>query len=591
MKPLSIKPISIFLISCLGIIVYSNTFYCSFHFDDNFLIVHNLAITNINNLKNIWEYLPCRFILYLSFALNYHFHQLDIMGYHLVNLGIHLISAILVWWLTLLTVSTPLIKKDKINGQADLIALCAGLIFVTHPIQTESVTYIAQRSSSMVTLFYLASLCFYAKSRLVNSSRVLSLSYYIFSLIFAFMAMLTKEIAITLPLMILLYEICFFTIKKSLNWKYIVPVLLMVFFIPLTMLLFSSAKAINYQEIQHVIKGSSEIPALHYLLTQFRVMVTYLRLIFFPFNQNLDYDYPIYKNLLELPVLGSLLFLTVVLLFAKWLFSKYRLIAFSIFWFFLTLLPESSFFPIQDVISEHRLYLPMVGYSIFLVSAMFYFSGNLIERLSFSGKKINRIMFICLMMIIAVNSILTYQRNKIWKDNFSLWNDAVQKSPHKSRPYNYRGNAYLAQGNFTGALSDYERVIELDPKDVDVYGNLGVVYLREGNFSKAKSDFSKAIELYPDNGIAYMNRGLVNVLEGDLTQALRDYNRTIELNPGYADPYFNRSGIYYQLKQYDKALIDAQKARELGYPITPAYVHTLRKDLGQDKQNKSGESF
>ena len=114
------------------------------------------------------------------------------------------------------------------------------------------------------------------------------------------------------------------------------------------------------------------ISSMQYLLTQFRVMVTYIRLLFLPLNQNLDYDYPISQSLFELPTLISFLFLIIILFFAKRLFSKYRLVSFSIFWFFLTLLPESSLFPIKDVIFEHRLYLPLVGYSMFLVSGVYY---------------------------------------------------------------------------------------------------------------------------------------------------------------------------------------------------------------------------
>ena len=97
---------------------------------------------------------------------------------------------------------------------------------------------------------------------------------------------------------------------------------------------------------------------------------------FFPLNQNLDYDYPVFKSIFEFPVLVSFLFLATILFFAKRLFLKYRLVSFSIFWFFLTLLPESSLLPIKDVIYEHRLYLPMVGYSMFLVSGMYYLIGE-----------------------------------------------------------------------------------------------------------------------------------------------------------------------------------------------------------------------
>ena len=151
----------------------------------------------------------------------------------------------------------------------------------------------------------------------------------------------------------------------------LIPFLLTLFIIPVTML-FTHNQSIDSHEMHSAIEGSADISSMHYLLTQFRVMVTYIRLLFLPLNQNLDYDYPISKSLFELPALISFLFLITILFFAKRLFSKYRLVSFSIFWFFLTLLPESSLFPIKDVIFEHRLYLPLVGYSMFLVSGVYY---------------------------------------------------------------------------------------------------------------------------------------------------------------------------------------------------------------------------
>ena len=160
-----IKPLSIILIACLGIIVYSNTFHCPFHFDDNVYIVDNSSIENIQDPLNIWKFYPCRFVTFFSIALNYHYHGFNVIGYHIFNLAVHLGSAILVWWLTLLTFTTPVMKKERITGHAGLIALFAGLVFVSHPIQTEAVTYIWQRVASLAALFYLASLCLYVKSR------------------------------------------------------------------------------------------------------------------------------------------------------------------------------------------------------------------------------------------------------------------------------------------------------------------------------------------------------------------------------------------------------------------------------------------
>ena len=158
---------SIALITLLGTVIYSNSFNCPFHFDDFRFIVDNSAIKNIHDLLSIWNYYPCRFVAFYSLALNYHFQQLNVFGYHLINLFVHLLTAILVWRLTLLTLSTPIFRENKIKQYADLIALFAGLIFVSHPIQTEAVTFIWQRTASMATMLYLASLCLYVKSRLV----------------------------------------------------------------------------------------------------------------------------------------------------------------------------------------------------------------------------------------------------------------------------------------------------------------------------------------------------------------------------------------------------------------------------------------
>jgi tetratricopeptide (TPR) repeat protein len=592
LNPFYIKLFSILLISCVGILAYSNIFHCSFHFDDIWLITDNFVIRSISNLQNIWNFLPCRFIFYLSLALNYHFHQLDVFGYHVVNLTIHLVSAILVWWLVLLTFSTPAMKegtieksaierksfhkfnrtlpilktlqKSTIIGHTNLIALFVGLIFVSHPIQTQGVTYIMQRAASMATLFYVASLCFYVKSRLLTGhSPLLGRIYYMGSFITTIIAMFTKEITITLPLMILLYEFSFLRTKKSLDWKCLVPFLLTLFIIPVTMLLTKAGNAISTQEMQRALEGSTEISTMQYILTQFKVIVTYIRLIFLPLNQNLDYDYPISHSIVELPTLFSFLFLIVIFFSAVRLFSKYRLVSFSIFWFFLTLLPESSLFPIKDVIYEHRLYLPLVGYSMFLVSGIYYLFG----------KNTIITMGIVLTMIVGCNSVLTYQRNKVWKDEFTLWDDSVRKSPHKARPYNNRGKAYDDQGNLPQAIADYSKAIEINPNYADAYCNRGNIYNKLGNFTQAMFDYNKAIEINPDYELAYNNRGSVYEKQDNLTQALSDYNKTIELNPKLAEAYNNRGNVYDKQGSFPQALSDYTKAIEINPKFAMAYAN------------------
>jgi len=584
LRSLYIKLFSIFIISSVGLIAYSDTFNCSFHFDDQFYIIDNFVIRNIHNLLTHWQSYPCRFITYLSIVFNYHFNGLNVFGYHLFNLGIHLASAILVWWLVLLTLSTPAMKKDKIVGHADLIALFAGLVFVSHPLQTQAVTYIWQRAASMAAMFYLASLCLYVKSRLIQIKTQhsnLGASYYILSLIMAILAMFTKENTLTLPLMVLLYEFSFFETNITLNWPSLRTLIvtrprlsiffLTLFVIPLTALLSIQGKFLEIQGFT----GSRVPPPFNYLLTQGKVLVTYIRLMFLPLHQNLDYDYPISTSFFEWPVLIGFLSLSGILFYAKYMFPKYRLISFSIFWFFLTLAPESSFWPLQNVIDEHRLYLPSTGYCMLLVSCVYYLTQ----------RKTIKTMVIILTIIVSFYSILTFQRNKVWNNGITLWSDAVSKSPHKARPHYNLGVAYQKSNDFSQSILQYNKTIEINPVFTEAYTNLCAIYFKQGKFSQAMSDCTKAIELDPESTMAYLNRAIIWNQEGNLTQAVSDYNKAIELNSNheriyrdykihhdYKIYYANQNFLTQALSGYNKTNVIRQKLKEAYYNHGNAYA-------------------
>src|SRR6185503_14617809 len=182
----------------VGSLIYANTLKAPFVYDDEPFIVYNTNIKDLGNLPAIWHAaaVPSRFISFLSFALNYHFHGLDVAGYHLVNIGIHLINALLVYWLMLLTLRGHEARR--------MLAAAIALLFLTHPIQTQAVTYITQRFTSLATLFYLAAICFYASGRVYRKP-----IYYAGAVLSAVLAMFTKEIALTLPVAIIMYDFYF----------------------------------------------------------------------------------------------------------------------------------------------------------------------------------------------------------------------------------------------------------------------------------------------------------------------------------------------------------------------------------------------
>lgn len=537
MKPklesFQIRGLCVLAVSSLGLLLYSNTLHCWFHFDDFEFIVSNSHIRHLSDLKGIFNRWPCRFITFYSLAFNYHFNHLNVAGYHIFNVAIHLLSAILVSWLAYLTFATPVMKDQEISRHATSIALFTGLIFVSHPIQTQAVTFIWQRAACLAALFCLASLCFYIKSRLlqnVSSGRGAGRWYYFLSLSAALMAMFTKENAIILPLLILLYEVSFLNVHGALNWRRLFPFLIISFTIP-AMWVFFTAERIQAQQ-----SFVANISSLQYFSTELRVMLTYIRLAFLPLHQNLDYDYPLSRGLWEAPTLVSIIIIAILLFSAGRAFSRYRVVSFSVFWFFLALLPESSFFPFADVIFEHRLYLPLAGYCLFLVGGAYYLWG----------KDHFKIVGTVLMILVCCYAVMTYQRNQVWKNELTLWDDTVKKSPYKARPYDIRGIYWAQHGNFCQAISDYTKAIEILPAFTEVYYNRGVAYAKLGKLSQAISDFKKSTELKPD----------------------------------FKEAYYNLALIDFQLKEYTMAWLNMRKAHQLGCAVSADIIDRFKKASG-----------
>jgi tetratricopeptide (TPR) repeat protein len=554
--------IGIAIIILLGIIIYSNSFNCSFHFDDMTRIVDNPSIRNLSDVKAWMNIYPSRPVGMFTLAMNYHFNKLDVFYYHLVNLIIHLINACLAGWLTLLVFSSPVMKDTTISKQKKIIAFVTALFFVSHPLATQSVTYIIQRLSSLAAMFYLLSIVLYVKARLINKSR--SSTYFLFagSVIFGVLAILTKENAITLPFAALLFEIFFLRTKKiSINFKnpkvilMIGAIVIVIISIPL-LLATSIFRPLPASQYNPVI-----ITPLNYFYTQLNVIIKYIQLLILPISQNLDYDFPVSETFFSIRTVLSFFVLAGLIVLAFLLYKRNRIISFCIFWFFLTLSIESSFIPINDVIFEHRTYLPSFGYFLLLTTVIFLFPWN----------KYRFLIISVVVIIIGSNSFLTFERNKAWKDNLTLWNDVISKSPDKARPYINRGFAYTSLGQLDKAIEDYSKAIEINPNFTDSYYNRGLAYMNSGQPEKAMADYSKALEIEPTYGKAYSSRGVVYFNLRQWDQAIADYSKAIDTDPKYADAYYNRGIVYNNLGQLDKAISDYSKAIELNPGYAAAY--------------------
>jgi tetratricopeptide (TPR) repeat protein len=432
-----------------------------------------------------------------------------------------------------------------------------------------------------------------------------------------------------------MFEVFFIRDKENkLYTKYLITVVILL----IAGVLYKLISGIATAETQTITRPE-------YLMTQFRVLVTYIRLLFIPYNQNMDYEFAISHTLFDIPTLGSLLILIGIVIGGVFLFKKYRLLSFGIFWFFLTQSIESSIFPITDIIFEHRLYLSMFGFVLFFVSLFYYFVIQ---------KKSHRFVVSVLLLIIAAYSYAAYTRNKIWETNFSLFSDVIAKSPHKARPYYGRAKIYNDLKQYPEAITDCNKALENDPRCAEAYNNRGMALalLNRNNFPKAFADFDSALSiqpLYPDamqnlanmlfmvgnydsaivkfynfiqafpnavggyNGLGasymnknmldsaivnfdkgiklttenaqlYFNRGLAYLKKNQFNSAMLDFNNSLTIDPNNGEVYYNRALAYRSLAMPTQAWQDIQTAIAKGYKIPQWIVDQLKRELSNQKK-------
>lgn len=547
---------ALLIITIVGIIIYSNSLDCSFHFDDYDHIIKNDAIQDINDIDSWWNYSKYRPLSMFSFVVNYHFHKLNVYYYHLVNIGIHIFNGFLVYFFVYLLLSVPVTKSYKISNSKEKIAIIISLFFLVHPLATQSVTYIIQRQAAMAAMFYLLSLCIYIYFRISKKRVFIKLIGYFIAAISFLIAILSKENAFTLPIILVLIELFLFRkncCRKILkNYK---TYLLLIVIIVLGAFAFYYFGTTILNPIEPGESHGSPvlITPWNYLLTQFSVIVKYIQLLIIPVNQNLDYDYQIAQSFFELRTFLSFILLSAIIVFASFMYKRNRLVSFGIFWFFITLSIESSFIPLADVIFEHRTYLPSIGFFTALVVGLYYLLYN----------KNRKLFFIVMITPLVIYSYLTYQRNFIYKTSIILWNDVVQKSPNKARAYANRGLAYDRAKQLDMAFLDYSKAIELDSTFSIAYLNRGFIYAHNKQYDKAIEDFAATIDINANFKVAIWNRGVVYSNTNRWSLAILDYNRVLEIDPTFVDAYYNRGVAFANLGKWNMALSDFYRTVEL----------------------------
>ena len=480
------------LLACLA---YANSLYAPFVYDDLTSIQHNHVVRFFS--FDAKQFLETRSLLYPTYAFNEWLGGENVFGYHVINLLLHIFNGLLVFAIARRIYRklrpSALLEPSPYQARAlrplpqgeDLYALMAAAFFLVHPLQTEAVTYITERSELLSKLVYLCGLLFFMAIPEQKIGFFASLPV-MFCLV---LGLGFKETAVTLPAIILLYDYLFISKTRFRNmlsrWRFYSGMLL---FVAAGAYVFRNALLRPLVEVGR----PGTLRPWHFVLTELRVIARYLRLIVLPIGQNLDYDFPASFSIKETGVLLSLLLIVALLALAWRWRSQKPVYTFSILWFFIALAPLSSIVPIPDVIAEHRLYLSLAGVCLsfpLLVESLFK------KRLVPAGAA-----------ILTVFLIATVARNYVWADEFRLFSDVVAKSPHKLRAYENLIFAHMKQGQEDRAISIANAAIQnvSDGDRVSLLDTIGNLYLRMGRSGAAVQMFRRsneeALRVHASNG-------------------------------------------------------------------------------------------
>jgi tetratricopeptide (TPR) repeat protein len=555
----------------LALLAYSNTFDVPFLYDDIRFIKDNPLIKDFGYFTNpsstedmhvsedVKRYFKSRYVGNLSLWANYKLGGLDVRGFHVVNLALHIINSLLVYLLVVLTFRTPLLDGSKLKGRSGAMALLAGLLFAVHPLQTEAVTYILQRFVLVAAMFYLLSSAAYAGARL-STGRAKRYGLYALAILTAILGMKTKENVFTLPLMIALYEVIFFRDSLKKRLLYLFPFLATMLIIPLTYAKRYAAGGGLAGAMSQATWLEGGVSRSDYFLTQLSVIVSYIKLIFIPVGQTVDHDHPVYRSFFEPAVLVSLLLLLCLFAIGVYVLRRSlkgeaagRLLAFGIFWFFVAISVESSVLPIGEIMVEYRVYLPSAG--MFMAAAVLVFS--LLGRISIRWANAALLAMTCILILMFAG--VTHARNEVWESKKSLWSDAVRKSPLRPRGYINLGTASLDEKRYDEAIRYLETALRLKepysekhPKN-DAHYNLGLAYYAKDMLREAIIHYEAAIKMAPFDEEARYNLAIAYNDAGMKGRAIEQYLEALKIKPSSTKIRYNLALTYLTQGRMEQA--------------------------------------
>jgi len=521
-----------------GVVAYSNSFSAPFLFDDNPAIADNPTIREI---WPPWAVLSPpdtgagvngRPVINLSFAINYALGGLDVHGYHAANLAIHLCAALTLFGIIRRTLRQPVLRP-RFGDHALPIAFVAALGWMLHPLQTESVIFIEQRTESLMGLFYLLTL--YAAIHGMEPAR--PRRWQILAFLTCLVGMATKEVMVSAPLIVLLYDRTFVagTFREAWDrrkWSY---VSLGATWVLLGWLVLGAGGGSRGGTCGF----GSGITWWQYLFTQAEGIVRYLKLSIWPHPLVVDYGTYIARNpAVIVPCMLFLATLGVATVVALW---RRPIWGFAGVWFFAILAPSSSVWPLAtQTLAEHRMYLPLAAVVTLAVVGLHSFIGR-------------RGLFVATVLAV-VFGVLTFRRNADYRSALEIWTDTVAKCPDNARAQYGLGDVLLRAGRAAEAIPFYERALGINPNLPDVCSDLGNALSDVGRAPEAIRCYEQALRLKPNHPEAHNNLGAVLYAAGRMPEAIQHYEQALQAKPDYTEAEFNLGLALFDTGRLDEAI-------------------------------------
>lgn len=553
------------LLTVLVCVLYGSTLFHSFHYDDIPSILEKPWIRGLDKIPDLLTQWNIRPVLVFSFNINHAISGFNVWSYHVVNILLHLGVVFLVYRLAFQILKFLERCGKKPPALWSPIPYLAAVIFAVHPLATQSVTYISSRSSLLATLFYLATIILFFKA--FDATRKKEGEPYRWTFIAAGLCLLlgalSKEIIVSIPAILFLYHYYFYsgeTFRKWITCAY-APILL----VGMPIVIFIVWRVFSQGGILPT--GETYLSGATYFLTQsFVIPFEYFWKMLFPINQSIDVNFPIRSDWGVLANYAGFLALGIFVVALCRVTSVSRVAGFGLVWMLITILPTSSFVPLHDVAVEHRTYLPLVGYALFLAATLHGLAKLLLQK-----RMLCHCTQILTVAIIVCYGLLLVNRNAVWKNEITLWSDAKEKAPGLVRPYNNLGQAYDQRREYLKAIREFEAALKIQPNYVFALSNLGNVYGKMNNFPQAIDKFRRVLALQSDYAPAHYNLARALQAVSKPGEALAHYHKAILLVPHFEQAIYNYALLAMQMGKREEAVkyfgkfIDLKPTSERGY--------------------------